>query len=110
MSRSEKITKSQWAKIIQSMKQKWFTIHWGERAIKLKAYEAYLPGYSRGLSMFLNGKTNAVIIYSRRLRSMDSIIEVIKHEFIHLQLDDGKHGRDFKRLCLGFGLDPKKHA
>jgi len=92
------------------MKSKWFTIRFAEKTLKLKAYKAYLPGFSRGLSFFLDGKNHAVIIYSRRLRSIDSIIEVIKHEFIHLQLNDGKHGREFKRLCLAYGLDPKEHA
>lgn len=110
MGRPTKITQAQWLKIIESMKQKWFTIQVGHQTIKLKVHESYLPGYLRGISMYMNKKRNAVILYSRRLRSMDSIIKVIKHEFIHLRLDDPKHGREFKRLCLEFGLNPKDHA
>lgn len=113
MDRPKSITSSQWMKIIASMKEKWFTIQLGKfrnETIKLKAYEAYLPGHLRGFSMYMNKKSSAVILYSRRLRSMDSIIEVIKHEFIHLRLDSPKHGKEFKQVCHDCGLDPKKHA
>ncbi len=109
MPRPKKFTTGQWLKIIETMKSKIFSIQIGPDFREIRAYSCYLPGMVRGLSIPLNNGS-AVIMYSKRLRSMARIVEVIKHELIHLKLNDGKHGREFKRACKTWGLDPNKHS
>ena len=109
MGRPKNITKSEWLKIADTMQRVNVRIRVDDHTYKIPTWKASLPLWLRGLSLpSLKGR--AAIFFSRRLRSKTKIIETVKHEVIHLILNDGKHGREFKRLCLVYGLNPKNHA
>lgn len=109
MGRPKKLTADQWIKILNNMKEDTVCIPVGKNAGWHDVWKTTLPRGMRGLSMHL-GKRKAVIFYSSRLYSEPSIVEAVKHEIIHLEIGNGKHGKEFKRLCLVYGLDPKNHV
>jgi len=72
----------------------------------IPVFKAALPRWLRAVAL----PNIQTIFYSRRLKTQDSISKAVRHEYIHLILDNGKHGREFKRWCLRLGLDPKEHV
>lgn len=109
MGRHGKITPDQWIKIVDNMERETVPVRYGNVTFLYEVWKTHLPRGTRGLSMNL-GKNQSIIFYSHRLYSQPSIVEVIKHEAIHLLLGNGKHGKWFKRLCLERGLNPKNHV
>lgn len=104
-----KITVDQWVKIFNDMKADIICIPIGKNAGWHDVWKTTLPRGMRGLSLQVS-KRKAVIFYSNRFYAEPSIVEIVKHEIIHLELGNGRHGKEFKRLCLVYGLNPNKHA
>jgi len=106
MGRIRKLRKEHYEKISKTIVK--LKILVDNEQFHIPVWKASLPPGIWGTVLNVDGKKS--IIISSRLRSLKSIIETVKHEFVHIYMKSNRHNIEFKNHCIAMGMDPKNHV